>query len=218
MSKADTAAEPASSLHRGLSVRIALALIALIVVAALAVYALTTSGTAPADAGAGPVAVSAQAMPTPKSVAVAVADDAAKPSAAEAVPEMRDAKEAMPTAATEPGSAADATVTEKPSGLASGPSEEAGAGGAAPAAAATNPAAETSTLPAMKPVRGPRLQAGVFLQAANAQAFKAKMEAQGFPVYVESRVHIGPFRDRKEAEKAREKLRELGVPTVLIAP
>ncbi|MPZ46388.1 MAG: hypothetical protein GEV05_23980 [Betaproteobacteria bacterium] len=70
--------------------------------------------------------------------------------------------------------------------------------------------------PTNKPVRGPRLQAGVFLQATNAQAFKANLEAQGFPVYIESRVHIGPFRDRKEAERAREKLRELGVTTVLI--
>lgn len=80
------------------------------------------------------------------------------------------------------------------------------------------------TEPEVKPARGPRLQAGVFSQAANARALKAKLEAHGFPASIEtragtgqSRVHVGPFKDRKEAERAREKLRELGVATVLIA-
>jgi DedD protein len=67
-----------------------------------------------------------------------------------------------------------------------------------------------------RPARGPHLQAGVFMQAANAQALKATLEAQGLPVYIESRVHIGPFRDRKEAERMREKLKEMGVATVLV--
>jgi len=67
-----------------------------------------------------------------------------------------------------------------------------------------------------KPGRGPHLQAGVFLQPDNAQALKATLEAQGVPVYIESRVHIGPFRDRKEAERMREKLKELGHSTVLV--
>ncbi len=82
----------------------------------------------------------------------------------------------------------------------------------APATSAMSAAAGAS-----KPARGPHLQAGMFLQATNAQALKANLEAQGFPVYIESRVHIGPFRNRKEAERAREKLREMGVATVLIA-
>jgi DedD protein len=81
----------------------------------------------------------------------------------------------------------------------------------------STPSSATKSQPMTKPVRGPHLQAGVFLQATNAQTFKSNLEAQGFPVYIESRVHIGPFRDRKEAERAREKLREMGVTTVLIA-
>lgn len=68
-----------------------------------------------------------------------------------------------------------------------------------------------------KPPRGTYLQAGVFMQPANAQAFKATLESQGLPVFVESRVHIGPFQDRKEAERVREKLRESGLTTVLIS-
>jgi DedD protein len=78
-------------------------------------------------------------------------------------------------------------------------------------------ASATKPQPGNRPVHGPHLQAGVFLQATNAQALKANLEAQGFPVYIESRVHIGPFSDRKEAERAREKLREMGLTTVLIA-
>jgi DedD protein len=77
-------------------------------------------------------------------------------------------------------------------------------------------AAALRSPPGAKPPRGPHLQAGVFLQASNAQSFKANLEAQGLPVYIESRVHIGPFRDRKEAERVREQLQEMGVSTVLI--
>jgi DedD protein len=54
------------------------------------------------------------------------------------------------------------------------------------------------------------------MQAGNAQALKSTLEAQGLPVYIESRVHVGPFRDRKEAERMRQKLQEMGVSTVLV--
>lgn len=70
--------------------------------------------------------------------------------------------------------------------------------------------------PKPKPTKGPHLQAGMFLQATNAEELRRKLEAQGLPVYVESRVHVGPFKDRKEAEQAREKLKALGIATVLI--
>ena len=50
-----------------------------------------------------------------------------------------------------------------------------------------------------------------------ARILKAKLEAEGLPVYIESRVQIGPFRNRKEAEAMREKLKADGVATVFIA-
>jgi DedD protein len=95
-------------------------------------------------------------------------------------------------------------------------SDKAG-GQSTPAPVDSAQAAALRSPPGAKPPRGPHLQAGVFMQPANAQAFKSNLEAQGLPVYVESRVHIGPFRDRKEAERVREQLREMGVATVLIA-
>jgi DedD protein len=70
--------------------------------------------------------------------------------------------------------------------------------------------------PNKKPAKGHYLQAGMFLQATNAEELKRKLEAEGLPVFVESRVQLGPFNDRKEAEQARERLKALGVQAVLV--
>jgi DedD protein len=58
---------------------------------------------------------------------------------------------------------------------------------------------------------------GIFAQPANAEDLKTKLESQGFPVYIETRVQVGPFTDRKEADKVREKLKAMGMATVFIA-
>ena len=86
-----------------------------------------------------------------------------------------------------------------------------------PAADTDATAKRAAAAPKEKLPRGPHLQAGVFVQAVNAQELKAKLEAEGLPVYIESRVQIGPFKNRKEAEAMREKLKADGVATVLIA-
>jgi len=96
------------------------------------------------------------------------------------------------------------------------PAASAAAAEAARAQTAERPAAVPPRPVSDKPPRGPRLQAGVFLQPANADAFKASLEAKGLPVYIESRVYVGPFRERKEAERARQTLQEMGVSSVLI--
>lgn len=46
---------------------------------------------------------------------------------------------------------------------------------------------------------------------ANAEKLRQKMQAQGVPVVVEARVHVGPFATRAEADEARAKLKALGV-------
>ena len=74
----------------------------------------------------------------------------------------------------------------------------------------------TPAAPAKLP-RGPHLQVGIFAQPANAEDLKTKLEAQGFPVYIETRVQVGPFAHRKEADKAREKLKAMGMATIFIA-
>jgi DedD protein len=73
--------------------------------------------------------------------------------------------------------------------------------------------------PATVIARSYRLQMGVFTSASNAEELHAKLEKAGIPSYVESRVHVGPFKTQKEADEARRKLKELGLgPGLLIPP
>lgn len=64
--------------------------------------------------------------------------------------------------------------------------------------------------------KGPHLQAGIFAQPANAEEFRRKLAADGYPAYVETRVHIGPYASRKEAERVRETLKTKGTTTVFV--
>ncbi|MGH8665561.1 MAG: SPOR domain-containing protein [Burkholderiales bacterium] len=205
----------------------------------------TDSSVAPAAGATAPIATAPIALPQqPEPSTPAPAGEAAQAPAIEAAgaTPASELKEAVSAPAPQADKNADGTgqassATMRTTEQASATSADKGAAASTPepaidpkaalksaqadaksAQADAKPSASGSApKPTNKPVRGPRLQAGVFLQATNAQTFKANLEAQGFPVYIESRVHIGPFRDRKEAERAREKLRELGVTTVLIA-
>ena len=62
------------------------------------------------------------------------------------------------------------------------------------------------------------LQAGVFTNPQRAEELHAKLTLSGVPSTLETRVQVGPFRTRQEAEAAQEKLRELGIGTVLVPP
>ena len=62
------------------------------------------------------------------------------------------------------------------------------------------------------------LQAGVFSNAQRAEELHAKLTLSGVPSTLETRVQVGPFRTRKEAEAAQARLKELGVQTILVAP
>ncbi|MEZ5615064.1 MAG: SPOR domain-containing protein [Rhodocyclaceae bacterium] len=85
-----------------------------------------------------------------------------------------------------------------------------------PAAAASSPQPDAAI---DNPARGYRLQLGVFTSAGNADELHAKLEQAGIPSYIESRVHVGPFKTQQEADAARRKLKELGLgPGLLIPP
>ncbi len=78
-------------------------------------------------------------------------------------------------------------------------------------------ASDTETKGGMpKLPKGPHLQAGIFAQPANAEEFRRKLAAEGYPAYVETRVQIGPYASRKEAERVREKLKTQGTTTVFV--
>lgn len=62
------------------------------------------------------------------------------------------------------------------------------------------------------------LQAGVFSSAQRAEELHARLTLSGVPSTLETRVQVGPFRTRQEAEAAQEKLRQLGVESMLVPP
>lgn len=62
------------------------------------------------------------------------------------------------------------------------------------------------------------LQAGVFRSVQRAEELHAQLTLSGVPSTVETRVQVGPFKTRQEAEAAQQKLRELGIDTILVPP
>lgn len=62
------------------------------------------------------------------------------------------------------------------------------------------------------------LQAGVFSSAQRAEELHARLTLSGVPSTLETRVQVGPFRTRQEAEAAQAKLKELGIEAILIPP
>jgi DedD protein len=75
--------------------------------------------------------------------------------------------------------------------------------------------AEKSALPP-KLAKGPYLQVGVFMHPTNAHELKARLEAQGIPVHLAMRVQVGPFKSKQEAELMRERLKTMGLESLLI--
>ncbi|MDR0775880.1 MAG: SPOR domain-containing protein [Azonexus sp.] len=82
----------------------------------------------------------------------------------------------------------------------------------APAAAPVKPSATARLF------SGFVLQAGVFSSPQLAEELRAKLTLSGVPSSVETRVQVGPFHTRQEAEAAQARLKELGIQTILIAP
>ena len=62
------------------------------------------------------------------------------------------------------------------------------------------------------------LQAGVFSSVQRAEELHARLTLSGVPSSLETRVQVGPFKSKHEAEAAQVKLRELGVETILVPP
>jgi DedD protein len=62
------------------------------------------------------------------------------------------------------------------------------------------------------------LQAGVFSSVQRAEELHARLTLSGVPSSLETRVQVGPFKNKQEAEAAQAKLRELGVETILVPP
>lgn len=70
-----------------------------------------------------------------------------------------------------------------------------------------------------KPGPGPKsfdVQVGVFTDMDNAKQLQAKLAEHGIPSHTETKLQVGPFNTKAEAESAREKLKNLGIGSVVI--
>ncbi len=118
-----------------------------------------------------------------------------------------------PAATATQASKADAPPPDAPAPATADREPSAGA----PAPKANAPAKQAGTArPTVSD--GYLVQLGVFASPKNALALREKVEALGIPTHIESRVVVGPFRDRAEAAKAREKLRTSGLGKGLVLP
>lgn len=78
----------------------------------------------------------------------------------------------------------------------------------------STPAQSTASHPLVQVVEGARrflVQVGVFSNHVNAEELVTKLQAAGIPAQIESRVQVGPFASRAEADTARAKLKTLGI-------
>ncbi len=91
-------------------------------------------------------------------------------------------------------------------------SAKAPAGGGVPAAGEAPPAAP-------RQATGYAWQSSVFPDLARAEEVQAKLAQEGIPASLETRLRVGPFRSRAEAEAARRKLKALGLDALtLVGP
>ncbi len=83
----------------------------------------------------------------------------------------------------------------------------------APVTEPAPPSPPKAAVAASKPVprSGYLVQLGVFSTTDNAQALYEKVAKMGIESHIESRVVVGPFKDRAAADAAREKLRKSGL-------
>lgn len=120
--------------------------------------------------------------------------------AAPSSPQAPAAEPAVPESTARPGvpaAAPEAAGVRRPVDRAA--RAEAAAPGAAPPPLTRSPAG------------GYVVQAGVFSQTTNAEELRARLALHGIPAQIETRVLVGPFRSRAEADRARAQMRALGI-------
>lgn len=178
----------------------------------------------------GEEALPAVAQPAPPAPAAA-AEPAAAPEPPSPItsisipPPPVDAAAAAPTApATTAPDQPESSTPPQPAAAAEAPAKAPDT----PAAAcesqpAEMPAASTAGLVAASdagppPGNGYFIQLGVFGALANAESLRQELAAKGASAYLESRVVVGPFPNRKAAEAARTQLRHDGHSGVLVPP
>jgi len=86
-----------------------------------------------------------------------------------------------------------------------------------PAEKALPPAKAAEPAPAPAPAtKGYTVQLGVFSNPANALQLQEKLAQNGIKSYTETKLHVGPFSSKAEADQALAKIRSLGVSAVVV--
>jgi DedD protein len=86
---------------------------------------------------------------------------------------------------------------------------------------APSPAPVADAAPAEKtalvPGKAYMIQVGVFTSPANAQALQQQLQRAGIEAHLETRVQLGPFKDKRDADKALARAKKLGINAVLVS-
>ncbi len=193
----------------------------------------------PAKEGAAPLTLPppassvAKAEPKPAPKPAPAAEDVIDETAADAGREVKRDAASAPAAAEEPASKAIAAAEEAPKKQASAPPRnDTGVSAAAADAARAKALLEgkpvaSSDAPASVP-GAPRfvVQVGAFTDPAAVRSTRAKVERLGLATYTQvaqtaagerTRVRVGPFSTRAEAERAAARIKAADLPTVILA-
>lgn len=171
-------------------------------------------GPNPADTAAAPAEAETSAAPVDPAVPPEATGAPPPPSVA-ATPGLPAPREGSRGAGAHPP--APAAATPPASGVAGASGAPPAALPAPPAAVAVSPSPRADSAP-LRPGTGYALQAGVFADTRRAEELHALLTLNGIPSTIESRVQVGPFRTRQEAEAARARMQALGVEALLLPP
>jgi DedD protein len=70
---------------------------------------------------------------------------------------------------------------------------------------------------ALVPGKAYMIQVGVFSSPTNAQALQKQLQHAGMEARLETRVQLGPFKDRRDADKALARAKKLGINAVIVS-
>jgi DedD protein len=85
-----------------------------------------------------------------------------------------------------------------------------------PASSRPNAAPVPAAAPVAAPAAGFVVQLGVFDSPENAEALRAKLSLSGIQTHTETRLQMGPFKTKAEAERAAASVKALGVKGVIV--
>lgn len=89
--------------------------------------------------------------------------------------------------------------------------------GSASKTATANPAEPPpKTIPESAPAKGYTVQLGLFSNTENALQLQKRLAEHGIKSYTETRLNVGPFRSKEEADQTVAKIRAMGINAVLV--